>query len=68
MMNRKKNRSLIVLLLALSLCLSLFGCGGDKKAQTDADPSAAATPQPVISSDAASILPELPTAAPGSML
>ena len=68
-MKTKTIRSLFVLLLTLSLALSFAGCAKDKKTPTDsdspADPvTAASTPQPVISSESASILPEVPTAPP----
>ena len=67
MMKTKKIRSLFVLVLALSLCLSLAGCGKDKKAGTDTgepSPGAVSTPQPVVSSDVSSILPEVTAGEP----
>ena len=64
-MKRKIIRALAVLLLSLSLCLALTGCGKDKSADVSAPDSTAverATPAPVTDSNAASILPELPAA------
>ena len=73
-MKRKTIRSLFVLLLTICLCLS--GCSKDKKPEPEAGTVSPvgvsgtddqlSTPQPVISSDAASILPELPAADPNA--
>ncbi len=69
-MKRKMIRSLLALMLILSLSLGFTACARDRKSGTDGEPTAppaeisASTPQPVLSAASSPILPEQPAADP----